>query len=122
MRDVERGGTGRDGVDHARVDLDGGYVIDWGGEETGCEIASAGADLEYGVAWAERGVAHNGVEDARVGEQVLPPRFVQPEPPVPRLRRRRQGGGGAEGAEAGGVAGSQTGDGAVHVRFVSALA
>ena len=76
MRQVECPETGRDCVDHARVDLDGGDAVDRGGEEAGCEVASAGADLEYGVARTERGVARDGVEDAWVGEQVLPPRLV----------------------------------------------
>lgn len=85
MREAESGGARGDGLDHARVDLDGGDARRLGREEARGEVARAGPDLEDGVAWTDGGVARDGVEDARVGEQVLPARLVEPETPVPRL-------------------------------------
>ena len=66
----------------------------------------------------------DGVEDARVGEEMLPARLVQPEPssvPVPRRRRRRsrRGRPGAEVASAAAL-GSEEGDSFdVHAVFWS---
>jgi hypothetical protein len=79
-------GAGGDGFDNARVDLDGG---DAGREEARGEVTRARADLEDGVSRLQRCAARDGVEDARVSEQVLALRLVQPESPVPLLRRRR---------------------------------
>jgi len=111
VREAEVAGAGGDSGGHARVDLDGGDGGGRGGQEAHGEVARAGADFEDGVARADRGTAHDGVEDARVGEKVLPPPLVQPEGrPVPRLRRR----GGAEAAAVAGGA-ARGDDDASHV-------
>ena len=85
VREAESGGARGDGLDHTRVDLDGDDARRVGREEARGEVARARADLEDGVARTDGGAAHDGVEDARVGEQVLPARLVEPETPVPRL-------------------------------------
>jgi hypothetical protein len=82
-------GAGGDGFDNARVDLDGGDAGRGGREEARGEVTRARADLEDGVSRLQRCAARDGVEDARVGEQVLALRLVQLESPVPLLRRRR---------------------------------
>jgi hypothetical protein len=98
VREAKIAGADGDSGGHARVDLDGGDGVDRGGEEAYGEIVRARADLEDGVAQSDRGVAHDGVEDTQVGEEVLPPPLLQPEErPVPHLRRRR----GAEAAAVG---------------------
>ena len=45
VREAEGGGARGDGVDHARVDLDGGDARRGGGEEARGEVPRAGADL-----------------------------------------------------------------------------
>lgn len=102
VEEAEAGDAVAERVDHAGVDLDGDDAAREGEEAHG-EVAGAGADLEHGVPGADPGAARHGVERARAREQVLPPRPVEregPLPPLPLPLRRVPGGGGGGGGAA----------------------
>ena len=66
-------------IDHALINLDSDDVA-CGLKKLDSEVAAARVDLEDGVSGSDTSLPDDGVEDVRVGENVLPPALVKVNP------------------------------------------